>query len=379
MAPVIRELAINWDQLLAPIAPDDPCGVDLRYEPVYDHIRDLRRQEDPNVPQGVWQRERKQADWAAVASECLRVLETQSKDLQIAAWLLEAWLNLHGFQGAAEGFRVIHALCDRFWDDLHPRIQDGDTEFRIGPILWLNDRIPVALKLIPLTVPDSTDIRSYAFVDWEKASQAETQRAADGRPKAAPVTFAQLQQSAMLTASSCLLSTLGAVQRLLQHCVELDRLLDGKMGREAPCLAPVRAVGEAVANLITKLVRERGGDARDQQQNAAPILQGTADILELRSALMDAQPDTSPDGQPFSDCVAGRISTRAHAYQLLRDAADFLARTEPHSPAPYLIRRAISWGTKSFEELLPELVRNQAELVEIYRLLDVGATNTTKK
>lgn len=379
MSPTIPELALGWDQLLAPIAPDNPCGVDLRYETVYDHIRDLRRQEDPNVPQGVWQRDRKQADWAAVASECLQVLERQSKDLQIAAWLLEAWVNLHGFRGATEGFRLMHALCDRFWDDLHPRIQDGDPEFRIGPIVWLNDKIPIALKLIPLTVPETSDIRSYSLADWEKASQAETQRGADGPAKAPAITFAQLQRSAMLTASSCLLSTLNDVRQLRQYCIELDGLFDGKLGREAPCLMPVRAVSEGVANVITKLLRERGSGGKDQQADEKPALQGTANILELRNALMDTQSHESRDEASASDCPDGRISTRAHAYHLLHEAAEFLARTEPHSPAPYLIRRAIAWGAMSFDELLPELVRNQAELVEIYRLLDVRSTSAMKK
>jgi len=56
---------------------------------------------------------------------------------------------------------------------------------------------------------------------------------------------------------------------------------------------------------------------------------------------------------------------------MLAEAADFLIRTEPHSPTPYLVRRAILWGSMSLEELLPELVRNQSELSDIYRLLNV--------
>jgi predicted component of type VI protein secretion system len=65
------------------------------------------------------------------------------------------------------------------------------------------------------------------------------------------------------------------------------------------------------------------------------------------------------------------VRSRAEAYRLLQAAADFLQRTEPHSPTPYLIRRAISWGKMSFGELLPELIRNNSELSEILRLLQV--------
>ena len=37
-------------------------GESLRYEPVYDKIKEARR-EDDDAPQGEWQRERKTADW----------------------------------------------------------------------------------------------------------------------------------------------------------------------------------------------------------------------------------------------------------------------------------------------------------------------------
>src|ERR1700760_938612 len=97
MALLQSDIALDLDRLLAPIALDNACGSNLRYDSIYDHIRELRRQEDTNVPQGVWQTDRKHADWAGVASECVRVLEVQSKDLQMAAWLLEAWVHLHGF------------------------------------------------------------------------------------------------------------------------------------------------------------------------------------------------------------------------------------------------------------------------------------------
>ena len=54
------------------------------------------------------------------------------------------------------------------------------------------------------------------------------------------------------------------------------------------------------------------------------------------------------------------------------EAADYLARTEPHSPTPYLVRRAIAWGSMRLEDLLPELVRNDGELTEICRLLQIS-------
>ena len=67
----------------------------------------------------------------------------------------------------------------------------------------------------------------------------------------------------------------------------------------------------------------------------------------------------------------GPIASRAEAYARLREASDFLLRTEPHSPVPYLVRRAISWGNMSLAEVLEQLLQKNADLATIYTLLGI--------
>jgi type VI secretion system protein ImpA len=78
-------------------------------------------------------------------------------------------------------------------------------------------------------------------------------------------------------------------------------------------------------------------------------------------------------GQPGSPAggggAGGPITSRTDAYVRLTEAADYLLRTEPHSPVPYLVKRAISWGNMSLAELLYEFVGNTDDLVAIQRLL----------
>lgn len=56
----------------------------------------------------------------------------------------------------------------------------------------------------------------------------------------------------------------------------------------------------------------------------------------------------------------GRIASRAEAYRVLEAVAGYLERTEPHSPVPLLVRRAISWGAMPLPELLAELMQDPA-------------------
>src|ERR1700684_3847119 len=113
---------IDVQKLLQPISPESPGGESLRYSPVYDAIKAARREDDPDLPQGIWQTKLKKADWKEVRSICLDTLQNRSKDLQVGAWLLEACIHLEGFAGLSDGFRVLTALCENFWDTLHPTL-----------------------------------------------------------------------------------------------------------------------------------------------------------------------------------------------------------------------------------------------------------------
>jgi len=63
------------------------------------------------------------------------------------------------------------------------------------------------------------------------------------------------------------------------------------------------------------------------------------------------------------------IRSRADAYRYLNDAADYLLQVEPHSPTPYLIKRAVTWGGMTLPSLLQELVLTPQDLQAIYALL----------
>ena len=68
----------------------------------------------------------------------------------------------------------------------------------------------------------------------------------------------------------------------------------------------------------------------------------------------------------------GPVTSRAQAYRMLSQAAEYLLRTEPHSPTPYLVKRAVAWGSMPLEAVLNEIVRNDEERSEVFRLLRIG-------
>ena len=80
---------VDLETLLTPIPGDNPCGTNLQYSGLHDEIREARRS-DENIEREDYQTGAKVADWEQVISLATDALATQSKDLQVAAWLAEA-------------------------------------------------------------------------------------------------------------------------------------------------------------------------------------------------------------------------------------------------------------------------------------------------
>src|SRR5213075_3109863 len=73
------------EQILAPVPGGEPSGPSVRYDPAFLALRE-------------WERPLTKADWRAVANDCIALL-VKSKDLQLAAWLCDAWVRQHQVQG----------------------------------------------------------------------------------------------------------------------------------------------------------------------------------------------------------------------------------------------------------------------------------------
>ena len=68
----------------------------------------------------------------------------------------------------------------------------------------------------------------------------------------------------------------------------------------------------------------------------------------------------------------GPVQSREEAYRLLSLAADYLLRTEPHSPTPYLVQRAVGWGRMPLAELLEEYSQDGNDLRMLRLLLGLS-------
>ena len=234
MSRWLDQLAGNLDPLIAPISSEQPCGEWLRYQGIYQQVREARREDDATLPQGVWQSELKRADWGAVEALCGDALLHRSKDLHLAAWLLEAWIQLDSFAGAARGIEIMRGLCAAFWEGMYPAIAEG-MEARLAPIQWVNDKLARRIRLVPLTRPTIESVPSYSLADWDVALRNPGDDSS--RPT---VTLANFQQSVALTSHEWLASLNRDVLETVERVRAFDALIDEKAGKLAPGLLQFR-------------------------------------------------------------------------------------------------------------------------------------------
>ncbi|MBA4750247.1 MAG: type VI secretion system protein TssA [Alphaproteobacteria bacterium] len=348
-----------WKALLRPISDKEPSGKFFLYEPLYDQIREARFHEDDSLPQGIWQRDLKKADWSKVEALCLEALQEKTKDLQIAAWLTEAWLVLYGIEGFAKGLELCRLLAFTFWDSVYPELRPDDAEYRLSPLIWINEKLEERLYFITITKPADIAQTSLSFADYAKAQQNDTLGRRDPKiarehEKTGELTLAQFKRSQTLTPSS------------------FYRKLHEQL---STCLTQARSFEELVGSKLTGydglLVR-----LRTTLQEILKFVDGC--LEDRREVIPDASTESTSDSKgktmtgKGTSGMSGPIKSREDAYQCLAEAADFLAHLEPHSPTPYLVRRAITWGSMSLIDLMQEIVHDPNDYRQILQLLGIS-------
>lgn len=358
------EEQLDFEGLLEPVSAEAPVGEDLKYDPLYDKIREARRADDAELPQGVWERELKKADWGLVRRICVEALTKRTKDLQIAAWLMEALIHQEGFRGAQKGLKLVDGLCRTFWEDIYPQPDEDDLEARLSPLHWISEKLSVALKFPNITSPQSMDYDPYTFSDWERANYLEQLSARDktaiGKAEAqGEVTRAKFLGSVMFTSRAYYDAQYRHVSDMIGILDGLAAFLEEHCGNDGPSFRVFRDTLTQIQALIASFLREK------ETQETVPD--------EADEKQTDTAEDTDDESGLSKRPAFLSIRNRAEAYRMLSEAADYLMIHEPHSPTPYLVKRAVAWGHMTLTELLQELLGDANDLDKIYKLLGLKA------
>ncbi len=321
--------------LLNPIPGDNPSGKTLRYDPVYDKIREARREEDV-LPQGDWSREVKKADFPLVIKLTTEALSTKSKDLQLAAWLTEAIMFRDHIVGLREGLDLLRGFMETFWDTLYPEIDEGDLEFRAGPLAWVGSKLDGGVRRLPLT-KNKLDYFKYQEsrrVGYEADAVSEEKAAARATAIAEKkCTAEEFDEAVKVTGDAYYEKLAGNLVAALESLQALETLSDEKFGREAPSFANLRTALEEVQDLVKQY--HKPAEEVTEEPAEAPAEEAAEESVAATASGAPAARKKS---------VAAEPADREDAVQRLAIVAHFLRHESPVNPVPYLLLRALRWG-----------------------------------
>ncbi len=274
---------IDIDALLVPIPGENPAGEDLRYSPIFDDLKEARRADDP-LDRGDWKREIKTSDWDRVITIAVEALAKKSKDLQIAAWLMEALIHREGFSGLAAGLRILFGLLRDHWEHMYPALEEGDLDFRAAPLQFVNDKLWPSLKQVSLT--DASAGPGYSWLQWQESREVgyesdtlnrsgnvdENKKKRRDELIAEKKLTAEEFDSAVARTSKAFYQSLAEDLTLgLETFKKLDEFVDEKFGSQAPRLADFGKALDDCTQVVMKIHKEK------KEPEPAPELKAQAE------------------------------------------------------------------------------------------------------
>ena len=318
----------DFDRFLAPIEGELPCGPDCEYDNEFLALTQAvagkpEQQFGDTVIPAV------EPDWRLVDGQCQALLE-RTKDLRIVASLTLAQTHMHGVSAFAAGLKLALTLCQRYWDDLHPRIEvDGDFDpyLRMNAIAAFSgsefsgeDRLIQALRRSSLVKQPMT----LSFRDAELAFS-----------KAAEATYSLEQISSTLSeAIAADNAELLAVIDAYSSYQALRALLDERVSvAEAPDMDRLDGVLKPVAQGLGRL--RSSALASEAEVEGDTVMEDGSGAVAVRGS--------------------GVIQSREDARRALDRVCEYLERHEPSNPASLFARRAQRLLSMQFLDIMREL------------------------
>jgi len=355
---------IDLTSYLAPISDESPTGVDPRAdESPNSDFRRLRdaRDEARRLERDAINNDTSLAEslpqWATVADIAESLLTSRAKDLEVACYLLEAWVRSEGFAGLRKGLALLTELTQQYWSEIFPApTADGSAADRTVAIDRLRVLLPPALSRIPIT---DASIAGGPFTtsqirlanDLEKLEPS----AREERVRRGGATLELVRQVALETSIDFFQELHTAVAGSLEELARLDQLLTECCGdMDSPSLGPIVESLEQVQVELEKIAGDRLHAAE-----ATPA-------QDAETAQTAGASQSSAAGQ-----IAGPLRSRDEAFKMLEQVARFFEQMDPQSLLAAHIRRIVRLGKMSPAEYYTEILEDEATRARLFKLVGI--------
>ena len=349
------------ENLLTPISPENPCGVQASSAPWYEKVRELRRPNEAAIEAYQGQQTDRRPRimtrdiWAPreprkLIDTLCDALATKSKDLELAAWLAESLAWRDGLAGLNEGLLLIGALLEAYWDELHPLPDEGEFYMRTRHLEWLgmsesikDSCVTLVIGFVPVTQSGFSfnqynDSRAIPSKEDSGEGARETRRDAQAAGKILPEDF----DAAFAATPKAIYKQLKADSSACRESLAaLEAITQQKFTADAPGFTRLKELLEKAENTADILLRKK------LEQEPDPI-----EVVPLPVVLgEDGQPLPAAPAASFAqlfesigDVTGIEPGSKQEAFVRAAAVARYLRKIDPANPVPYLLVRSLRWG-----------------------------------
>jgi type VI secretion system protein ImpA len=369
---------LDFAKLLAPIPGDKPAGEDLRANagpssPYY-QVKDGRSNaraaerrmeggvEDPTPP-----------DWKVVVTSATKALTESTKDLELAAYLIEALCRTNGFAGLRDGFKLARGLVERFWDGIYPTPDEEGVPTRVAPLSGLNGDDAEGTLIAPINrvpIADSPSAGRLTYANYLQAvatdkildPKVKEKKIADGA-----MNMGLIQKAVADTPAPYYRALHDDLTATLAEFAGLGTVLDAKAGPSAP---PTSAIRTALENVLAAV-------------NDVAKAKLAVTVTKPAEEKGDAKGEPGSNGKPKDDEGDGErlpvIRNREDALNAILLLGEYFRKIEPHSPVPFALEQAVRWARMSLPDLMAELIPEDGPRKALFKQVGIRAAEPAAK
>jgi type VI secretion system protein ImpA len=310
-------------KLLEPLSADAACGIDLENSQLLASFDAYRLfGSDVRLPA--------KTDWREIESRAMEAL-SQSKDLRLLVHLGAALLHTRGIDEFCDALGVAEAWLGSYWESVFPRV-DEDATSRKNALSCFADRMAIVDALRRTPIVSHRQLGSYSLRHLELASgqlqptETDTDVPSQG----------QIEAALEGTTVEAVQGRLASVQAATASIQKITSTMQTQSGFESsPDFAPLLAPLTRIDRVLSEHLAHRLGAGETPLQDDA---------------------STGPVEANAASVAVGNIRSRQDAIRAIDAAAEYFRKNEPSSPIPLLLDRAKRLVSKSFLEVLEDMV-----------------------
>ncbi|MBU3031498.1 type VI secretion system protein TssA [Paracoccus marinaquae] len=366
---------MDLESLLAPLAGEQPSGVELRNDARFHSIERLlepasrqhRVKADGSINDSA-----APVDWSSVLSQG-EELAREGRDLRLLVILVRGLYATEGFKGLSQGIGLLQRSVGDFWDSLYPRLRDRDDPqmaaiARSNALRQLDNddngllgdlRYGIAFSPRGIGPVTFDDVAGIPLSDFDVQSRMASGLSKDEKD----AKLARHQERANRARAACRAMAAEQGEDVAAMAAEIGT-----------CLAGIEA-------LISVFAEKAGSDGASglSLRELSDFLASCRKSLETAVAEANAttaatQPDTGASSEPGPAAAAqspqpapsavvgngaagklGEINSRGDVEIALDRIVAFYERTEPSSPIPHVARRLRRMVAMDFLQLMNEI------------------------